>query len=93
MPGLPIDCSRESAAHWRREIVRARIRVADAGLSPAQRDELWQVIDCQEWCLRVLVEDFPQELERIDRDIEAALRRVSPAKGAEPLENAPGHPI
>ena len=72
---LPIDFVRGRAEGWRRDIVRDRIRLADEGLSEAQRAELWQVVDCQEWCLRMLVEDFPRELERIDREIEAALRR------------------
>ncbi|CAN0515435.1 unnamed protein product, partial [Phaeothamnion confervicola] len=59
----------------RREIVQARIKLADDRLPHAQRVELWQVVDCREWCLRMLVEDFPQELERIDREIESELRR------------------
>ena len=64
----------ERARRWRREIVRARIKLADEGLRPAQRAELWQVVDCSEWSLRMLVEDFPAELERIDREIENELR-------------------
>jgi hypothetical protein len=60
---------------WRREIVKARIELADEGLSNARRAELWQVVDCCEWSLKLLVADFPAELERIDREIEAALRR------------------
>jgi hypothetical protein len=65
----------ERARRWRREIVRARIKLADERLRPAQRAELWQVVDCSEWSLRMLVEDFPAELERIDREIENELRR------------------
>jgi hypothetical protein len=60
---------------WRREIVKARIELADESLSSARRAELWQVVDCCEWSLKLLVADFPAELERIDREIEAALRR------------------
>ena len=59
----------------RREIVIARIKLADDRLSRAQRAELWQIVDCREWCLKMLVEDFPDELERIDREIENELRR------------------
>jgi hypothetical protein len=44
-------------------------------LSSAWRAELWQVVDCCEWSLKLLVADFLAELERIDREIEAALRR------------------
>jgi hypothetical protein len=65
----------DHACPWRREIVKARIELADEGLSSARRAELWQVVDCCEWSLKLLVTDFPAELERIDRDIETALRR------------------
>jgi hypothetical protein len=64
----------ERARQWRREIVLARIKLADQGLSYAQRAELWQVVDCREWSLKLLVADFPAELERIDREIENELR-------------------
>jgi hypothetical protein len=60
---------------WRREIVQARIRLADEGLTYAQRAELWRIVDYREWCLQMLVRDFPAELERIDREIEHELRR------------------
>ena len=75
MPSHPFDFIREHASAWRREIVQARIRLADNGLSRAREAELWQVVDCREWCLRMVVEDFPAELERIDREIERELRR------------------
>lgn len=75
MPDRPFDYVQERTRVWRREIVQARIRLADARLNWAQRAELWQVVDCREWCLKVMVEDFHAELERIDREIEAALRR------------------
>ena len=65
----------ERAKSWRREIVQARIKLADSTLSHAQRLELWQIVDCREWCLKVLVPDFAEELERIDREIEHTLRR------------------
>lgn len=63
------------ASRWRHEIVQARIRLADQGLSYTQRRELWQIVDCREWFLKTMVRDFHAELERIDREIEAALRR------------------
>ena len=75
MPTVPDPIIRARAKSWRREIVQARIRLADDGLSNAQRTELWQVVDCREWCLKMLVQDFPAELERIDREIETELRR------------------
>ena len=80
MPSFPFDFIRERAREWRREIVRARLRLADDDLSRTQEAELWQVVDCREWCLRMVVEDFPAELERIDREIEDELRRERPVK-------------
>ena len=44
-------------------------------LTYTQRPEFWQIVDCREWCLRMLVRDFPAELERIDREIEHEFRR------------------
>jgi len=63
------------AQTWRREIVQARIRLADDSLSDTQRTELWRIVDYREWRLKMLVADFPAELERIDREIEDELRR------------------
>ena len=63
------------AQTWRREIVQARIRLADDSLSYPQRAELWRIVDYREWWLKMLVADFPAELERIDREIEDELRR------------------
>jgi hypothetical protein len=63
------------ARQWRREIVQARIRLTDSALSYVQRRELWQIVDFREWCLRTQVGEYPNELERIDREIEHALRR------------------
>ena len=75
MPKVQTDVVQSRAKSWRRDIVQARIKLADEGLSYNQRRELWQVVDCREWCLKMLVQDFPAELERIDRDIENELRR------------------
>jgi hypothetical protein len=75
VPKVPDDDIHERAQSWRREIVQARIRLADDGLTYNQRRELWQVVDCREWFLKLLVQDFPAELERIDREIESELLR------------------
>jgi hypothetical protein len=37
--------------------------------------ELWTVIDCRETCIKLSGADFTEQLERIDREIEQALRR------------------
>jgi hypothetical protein len=75
VPKVPTDHIRARAKAWRRDIVQARIKLAEHGLSQSQRSELWQIVDVREWCLKMLVADFPEELERIDREIENELRR------------------
>ena len=75
MPKVPTEFIDPRAKSWRRDIVQARIKLADEGLTYHQRTELWQVVDIREWCLKMLVQDFPAELERIDREIENELRR------------------
>ena len=75
VPKVPTQSTRTRAQSWRREIVQARIKLADGNLSRTQRTTLWQVVDASESCLRMLVDDFPAELERIDREIEHELRR------------------
>jgi hypothetical protein len=75
VPDTPNEVIHDRARSWRREIVKARIRLADNDLSRTQRAELWRIVDYREWCLKMLVADFPAELERIDREIEDQLRR------------------
>ncbi len=75
MPKIPTELVHSRAQAWRREIVQARIRLADDDLTRTQRTELWRIVDYREWCLKMLVADFPAELERIDREIESELRR------------------
>jgi hypothetical protein len=74
VPKVPIRSIRARAQSWRREIVKARIKLANRNLSSTQRAELWQIVDIREWCLQMLVADFPAELEQIDREIENELR-------------------
>ena len=75
MPNTTIDINGERARLWRRDIVQARIRLADEGLSRVQRAELWRIVERREGSLKMLVADFAEELERIDREIEDELRR------------------
>lgn len=75
MPEPTVEHIHARAQMWRREIVQARIRLADEHLSAAERAELWRIVDHREDCLRTTVRDFAAELERIDREIESALRR------------------
>jgi hypothetical protein len=60
-------------AEWRREIAKARIKLADSSLL-AQRRDLWTVVDCREACIQISGADFPAQLELIDREIEGQLR-------------------
>ena len=75
VPENSTDFKGERARLWRRDIVQARIKLADEGLSRAQRAELWRIVDTREWSLKLLVPDFAAELERIDREIEDQFRR------------------
>lgn len=75
MPDGTIEHIHTRAQTWRREIVQARIRLADDALSYTQRAELWRIVDDRELSLKTTVRDFPAELERIDREIEHELRR------------------
>jgi hypothetical protein len=75
VPDRTIEYIQARAETWRREIVQARIALADEGLSPGQRAALWRIVDHRENRLRMTARDFAAELERIDREIENALRR------------------
>jgi hypothetical protein len=62
-------------ALWRRDIVKARIRLVSEQLTPQREDSLWLAIDCREWFIKMVADDFHAEMETIDRMIEAELRR------------------
>ena len=61
-------------SEWRREIVKARIRLAESALSTQLERELWTIVDCREACIKLSGADFDAEMELVDREIEAALR-------------------
>ena len=61
---------------WRRAIVEARIQLVEPDLTEAQRRYLWESIDSRELLLRLVATDYEAELERIDREIEAELRKT-----------------
>jgi hypothetical protein len=65
---------------WRQEIVQARIKLIEPGLSEATRQRLWERIDCRESLLKLVATDYEAELEQIDRAIENELR-VRPSSG------------
>jgi hypothetical protein len=65
----------ELTALWRRDIVRARIKLVSDGVTPRQEAELWQIVDSREWFLRLHATDYAGELEKIDREIEDVFRR------------------
>jgi len=60
---------------FRRDVVNAWIKLASSSVTPEQQRDLWKIIDCHEWFVRALTCTYEAELEQIDRDLEAALRR------------------
>ena len=67
--------ARQLVALWRRDIVEARITLISEDLTPTHQDAIWSGIDCREWFIKILAEDFHAEMETIDRMMEAELRR------------------
>ena len=62
-------------ANWRREIVETRIKLASGRLSHVEERSLWQVVDARERFIKIVSKNFEAEMEKIDREIEHALRR------------------
>jgi hypothetical protein len=62
-------------AVWRRDIVKARIRLVSEPLTPQRQDSLWWAIDCREWFIKMVADDYNAEMETIDRMLETELRR------------------
>ncbi len=62
-------------ALWRRDIVKARIELVSDEVSAQRRDALWWAIDCREWFIKMVADDFGREMEAIDRMLETELRR------------------
>ena len=59
----------------RQDIVNARITLAAPSVTPEQQRELWQIVECREWFIKMLARGDEAEFEQIDRDLEATLRR------------------
>ena len=62
-------------ALWRRDIVKARIRLGSEHMPTQRQDSIWYGIDCREWFIQMVADDNHAEMEAIDRMIEAELRR------------------
>jgi hypothetical protein len=77
VPDLAIETMDDLVASWRREIVTTRIKLASGRLSQVEERSLWQIVDARERFIRIASKDFEAEMERIDREIESALRRKS----------------
>jgi hypothetical protein len=75
--GVPetFEPTQELLAQYRSDLVRAWIALASENLSPARRAWLYEHIDCREWLIRLIAKDFSEQLEKVDRELEAALRR------------------
>ena len=61
-------------ALWRRDIVKARIKLVSEQLPAPRQDAIWS-IDCREWFIKMVADDYHAEMEMIDRMLEAELRR------------------
>ena len=71
-----LDTRKELINLCRTDIVSARlVLAAKTDITLEQERDLWQIIDCREWFLKMVVCDFGAELEQIDRELEAELRR------------------
>jgi hypothetical protein len=64
---------KKTIAAWRREIVEARIKLAEGNLPPYGVRELWTIVDCREACIKLGGGNFEAEMELVDREIEAEL--------------------
>ena len=62
-------------ALWRRDIVKARIKLVSENIPAQRQDSIWHGIDCHEWFIKMVADDYYAEMEIIDRMIEAELRR------------------
>ena len=73
---MPLDTVADNrVAAWRQDIVTARIQLASAGLTRREKADLWRIVDCRELFIKLATRDFHAQLEKIDREIEDALRR------------------
>ena len=45
-------------ALWRRDIVKARIRLVSEDLTSTRQDAIWSGIDCREWFIKIMAEIF-----------------------------------
>ena len=69
------DLAHQLLTLCRTGIVTTRIKLAsNRNLSAAQASELWQMVDAQEWLIKMAAKDYEAELEQIDRELEAELR-------------------
>jgi hypothetical protein len=74
VPNLTTTNLDDLVAAWRRDIVDTRIRLASGGLSRTEERSLWHIVDARERFIRVIAPDFHAEMEKVDREIEDALR-------------------
>ena len=72
--------TQQRLSEWRRDIVDARIKLADELPANLQR-YYWTIVDCRETCIRLSDANFEEQLELIDREIEARLTPPSRRSG------------
>jgi hypothetical protein len=77
----------------RNEVIKARISLAiEPGVAPQHRSRLWKLIDSREWFIRMLAEDFNDQLEQIDRALETDLFYAKKRAIQEGSARNPGRP-
>jgi hypothetical protein len=72
---VELPTTKKLMGRCRRDVVAARITLADRSLDDEHRGALWTLIDSREWFLKMVAKDYGSELERIDRELEIELSR------------------
>lgn len=73
---MNFDLIQQRVLRWQRQLMEARLKLAEPDLPPEGRAELQQVIDRCEWALRMLnAAGFPAELDQVDHESEARVRQ------------------
>lgn len=77
MPDVSTATLDDLVASWRHEIVITRLKLASDRLSRTEERSLWDIVDARELFIRIVALDFEAEMEKVDREIEDALRPKS----------------
>src|SRR4051794_34089211 len=71
---LELEETKLLLALCRKDVIKARISLAmEPRLAPEHRSRLWGLVDTRELFIKMLAQDFKDQLEQIDRALEADL--------------------